>query len=92
MEKVLDYITLSYGPTQIYTVFFLNNKIHSFLSHLYIVRSTISELCVRGNGLASAMCSQISPLGVCVRFGTMQVAGLDLLPMVVLAGLQVRHP
>ncbi len=39
------------------------------------VRSTISELCVRRNGSASAMCGQIYPLGVCVCFGTMQVAG-----------------
>ncbi len=39
------------------------------------VRSTISELCVHGNGSASAMCGRISPLGVCVHFGTMQVAG-----------------
>ncbi len=43
---------------------------------LRIVRSTtLSELCVRRNGSASAMCGWISPLGVFVRFGTMQVAG-----------------
>ncbi len=41
----------------------------------YFVQSTISELCIRGNGSASAVCGQISPLSVCVHFGTMQVAG-----------------
>ncbi len=47
------------------------------LVHDYIrcSRSTIFELCFRGNESASAMCGQIFPLGVCVRFGTMQVAG-----------------
>ncbi len=40
------------------------------------VRSTtLSEFCIRGNGSASAMCGRISPLGVFIRFGTMQVAG-----------------
>ncbi len=59
---------------------------------LFGIRSTtLSKLCVRGNGSASAMCGRISPLGVFVRFGTMQVASPDLLPMVVLAGSRVRH-
>ncbi len=47
----------------------------SIYSALHVVRSTISELCIRRNGSASEMCARISPLGVCVRFGTMQVAG-----------------
>ncbi len=68
-----SYMQLFYNSSTFRQQMWLNgdrNKI------IVTVRSTtLFELCVRGNGSASAMCGQISPLGVFIRFGTMQVAG-----------------